>query len=204
MTLSSRLALLAAVLLGTASEAAHAQVELGVRIGANASSVTAGDALALSGRPRSGVVAGGTAALHLSPTLSVQIEALYSQKGRVLSQSSSGDTVTLGVDHLEIPATLGVALPVVPTLEVRLRGGGAVGVPLVSRVSGGPQELQAGVDASAVVALAVSRGRFAVDARYTHGFGTVAATPPGGGDPEVEGSLRTVSLSLGVGLAGGR
>lgn len=94
------LALLAANVVFPRTTVAQA-VTVGLRVGATRSSVVSG----WDGSRRNGITAGLSARLQVTPVVGLQLEALYSQKGR-----RAGDQ-HLFLDYVEVPVLVRLSLP---------------------------------------------------------------------------------------------
>jgi hypothetical protein len=112
---------LALLLIGLAPQA-HAQVQFGVRAGLNVADFSGDDTGDTS--PRLGFHGGVTAHYPFSPSLFVQPEVLFSQKGSVGSLDEPGDDdITFSISYIDVPVLLGYSLPTGSNLLARLYAG---------------------------------------------------------------------------------
>lgn len=187
-----RLSLLLVLAAALAAPAAQAQLAFGLKGGLN-TAWQAGEDDVFS-QPRLGAVGGVVLRAPLSPSLSLQAEGLYSQKGGV-SEDLTGD-ITLELDYVEIPVLLRAALPVSPLLDVGLSAGGSVGIPVrtVLRDEAGTRiDVETETDFGAAVGLDVGSGPYSIGARYTFGLTDVLDDPSLG---TFDASNQTVSLTF--------
>ncbi|MGB3541616.1 porin family protein [Rubrivirga sp.] len=201
--------LLLAAVLSLAAAPASAQPQFVVK-GGLATATFSGDDVdflfedELVDQPRLGFTAGAGVLVPLSPSLGVQVEALYTQKGAVFEDEFGLPyQETTRLDYLEVPATLRLALPVGPLLDVGVSAGGYVGVPLSSEVAvedGGDSfvnELDTNTDYGALVGLDIGSGATFVEARYAFGLTDAVDFDPA---LDVAPDYRNQSLTLTFGL----
>ena len=112
---------LGALLLASLAAPASAKASFGVKAGLNTAFFSGDDAdLTDDGQdddsPRLGFVGGLTSRCTLNPTVALQLEALYSQKGGVYENTRGDDEVTM-LDYLEVPASVRFGVPLSPLLD---------------------------------------------------------------------------------------
>jgi hypothetical protein len=177
------------------SSAAWAQA--GVVVGANFAKLdVSGDAP--EGDRRTGLVAGVFATLRLGDLVSIQPEALYSQKGEKFTEESVD--VTLEVDYLDIPVLARFTGGRRSGLVVF--GGPSFGFKLRARstfeVDGENQEEDLGdetksFDLGFIAGAGIESERFFLDGRYQWGLSDMNAT-----EDETEIKNRVLSVVLGI------
>ena len=195
---------------------ASAQPTFGLKAGLNVANFTGGDAG--GSEARLGFVGGLTARLPFTPSVALQLEALYAQKG----DEFNGDflvnprdyTIDTRIDYLEIPAALRLGVPASPTLDLGVSAGGYVGVPLTSSVSaegdvpGGINadirdfDLEPNTDYGFLIGVDAGSGPFYVDARYTQGLTDAIEFDPVLGE-DTDRKNQVVSLTFGYRFGGG-
>lgn len=198
-----RLSLLSTALLALAFLAApaSAQTTFGIKAGLNVSNFVGDNAN--GSEARLGFVGGVTARVPFTPALSLQAEALYSQKGEeFVNEANLVETTRL--DYIEIPVSLRYALPVDPALDLGISAGGYVGVPLSGEVDLDGRfdsELDLNTDYGVLAGLDIGSGPFSVDARYTYGLtDAIQFDPVLGGNLDKKNSV--VSLTFGYRFGG--
>ncbi|MDT0630328.1 porin family protein [Rubrivirga litoralis] len=182
---------------------ASAQASFGAKAGLNTSFFSGDDAV--DSDPRLGFVGGLTARYAVSPSLAVQAEALYSQKGDRFD-NDLGFTEDTRLDYIEIPAMLRLGVPLSPLLDAGVVVGGYVGFPVRSEivVDGTLEtELDAATDYGALVGVDIGSGPVFLEGRYTVGLTDAIDFDP---DLDVTPSLRNqvVSFTIGYRFGGGR
>lgn len=193
---------------------AHAQPQFLVKGGLNVATFSGEDVdfAELDGfesEPRLGAVGGAGVRVPLSPSLGVQLEGLYSQKGIVFRDEFADYTETTRIDYLEVPAMLRLTLPASRTLDVGLTAGGYVGVPLRSDVSvddAGDEftnDLETNTDYGGLIGLDIGSGNAYVEARYSFGLADAVDYDPGL-DLVPDYRNQVVSLTLGFTFGGSR
>ena len=125
------LALIASAVVVT--PAAQAQVNFGLRAGLNVSTFAGDDAD--GSEAKLGFVGGGYMNYAFSPTLSIQPEVLYSQKGAEATEE--GTTISFRVGYIDVPLLLKYTIPTGTNLMPSLFAGPQVGFKLSESVSGG-------------------------------------------------------------------
>ena len=188
---------------------ALAQPTFGVKAGLNVTSFSGDDAE--GSEARLGFVGGLTATVPFTPTVGLQIEALYSQAGE--EYLNSADLVEeTRIDYLQIPAAVRLGLPVSPTLDAGVSLGGYVGVPLRGEVEVDgtfENDLDLNTDFGGLIGVDVGSGPFFVDARYSFGLTNAIERDPGFVDSEgfvildPDKKNQIVSLTFGYRFGGG-
>ncbi len=127
--------------------------------------------------PRLGLVVGGFMTWPFARRLSLQPEALFTQKG---ASSEQGDgTATQKLDYVDVPVLLSYRLAGRPGRQVSAFGGPAFGIRTRARSSAsfGGDTLEQDVseqvertDLAVVGGVAYRRGRLVLDGRYSWGF----------------------------------
>ena len=194
--------LLAALALGLAAPVASAQPTFGLKAGLNTAFFSGDDAN--NSDPRLGFVGGITSRFPLTPSVAIQLEALYSQKGETYENMSGLDEVTK-LAYLEIPASVRLSVPLGDLLEGGVTLGGYLGVPLSSEVEVDGEDasdLDANLDFGPLVGVDIGSGPVYVDARYTFGLtDAIEFDPVRGSDLDLKNQV--VSLTFGYRFGGG-
>lgn len=150
---------------------------------------------------RTGLVAGLFFVWPAGSRLSVQTEALYSQKGATFDESGVSGAVEL--DYLEVPILLRLSTPPSNGASFHVFGGPSFGVRLRARSEiafEGETEREEfsdevkRFDLGLVVGAGVELGRLVIDGRYTWGVSNVNALA----DDDVEIRNRAFSIMAGV------
>src|SRR5712692_396677 len=193
----------AAPLLGQAGP-----VTIGVKAGVNLANASVNPALPadVSKSSRTGVIGGVSAELKLADPLSLQVEALYTQKGfepNGTSSTGTRATATYKFDYVEVPITLKATLgsgPVRPYLfagpNVGFRVAAKAAVPEGSVDFKDQTKLNdVALDFGAGVVYQLdARTALVFDVRYSLGLMNVIK----GGDPDSSSKSRDVKLLVGV------
>ena len=190
MSTLSRLGL-AVALLGLAVPAS-AQASFGVKAGLNVSNFVGDDAN--GSEARLGFVGGLTSRLAVNPSVALQLEALYSQKGdtfdAIVLEGARDYQIDTRIDYLEIPASLRLGVPLSPLLDAGVSLGGYVGVPLSSSLSVDGDvpsdvvrdvediDLDPATDYGVLIGVDIGSGPFYVDGRYTLGLAGATDNDP--------------------------
>ena len=194
-----RISLLAALALVLAAAPASAQASVGLKAGLN----TAFFSNAEESSPRLGAVAGLAGRFAVTPTVALQGEVLYSQKGDVFDNGDFDEVTKL--DYVEIPASVRLSVPLSPLMDAGAYVGGYVGIPVRSQVDvDGTLEtdLDVSTDYGALIGVDLGSGPFYVDARYTFGL-TEAIDYDPGLDLSPDFKNQVVSLTFGYRFGGG-
>ena len=159
--------LLFALALLVAVPAASAQTTVGLRAGLNTSFWTGTDAADTD--PRLGFTGGLAARYAVSPSLGIQGEVLYSQKG--VQEPEIG---TYKLDAVDIPVLVRVGVPLSPFADAGVFAGPTVSIPVKSTFDYEGDALSADLDAKTGVGVTVGADYYAgpvgVDLRYTAGL----------------------------------
>ena len=162
--------LLFALALVFAVPAASAQSSIGLRAGLNTSFWTGSDATDTD--PRLGFTGGLTARYAATPSLGIQAEVLYSQKG-----VQEPDIGTYKLDDIDVSLLGRVAVPVSPFADAGLFVGPTASIPVSSSFDF--DNAQASLDLETKTAFGVTLGAdyyagpIGVDLRYTTGLSDV-------------------------------
>ncbi|GAB5534480.1 MAG: hypothetical protein Rubg2KO_07290 [Rubricoccaceae bacterium] len=153
-----------------------AQVDIGVRLGLNTSSVVISGSNDTNRSARLGVVGGVTVDYPITPLVGVHVEALYSQKGDTQEVPAGG--VTSKLDYLEVPVLAHITIPAVEYLDLAVVVGPAVSYKLNAGISCEftcveGEDRTKSVSLSGAVGLSAASGPFGADVRLTRGFGSV-------------------------------
>lgn len=200
------LAALAAILLAAP---ASAQLAFGAKAGLNVASLNGDGTSGLD--PRLGFAGGLQARYDLTPTVGLQVEALYSQKGAKDQAEEGQNTVDDGTyqfDYIEIPVLVRVGLPVSRLADAGIYAGPSIGIPVGARFdSAGDndnRDIDYDGDLSTDIGVAVGADYYAgpvgVDLRYT--FGVTDVFEDGVGIPDARNGAFAVSLGYRFGGGG--
>jgi hypothetical protein len=188
-------AILAAALMAGLPAAATSQVSFGVKAGLNVATL-AGDDVPDEVDSRTGLVAGGLMNLRLSDLLSIQPEALYSQKGAGGSLDLFGERLdfTLKLDYLEVPVLLRLTVPTAAAVQPSLHFGPTFAFELSCKVTVSGfgetdtedcdngfddpdrRKFDPGLAVGGGLDIPVGRGTLLLDARYTVGLRSLDST----------------------------
>ena len=160
---------------------ASAQATFGVRGGLNTAFFSGEDARGTD--PRLGGVGGAFVRLDGSPTLALQVEALYSQEGAEDPLANPEGTYKL--DYLDVPVLLRLGVPLSRLADAGVFAGPSVGIPLRARFDGrGDRSFEESTKADLGVVLGADywAGPVGVDLRYTVGLTDAF-------DDEIDGEL---------------
>ena len=194
--------LLTAAALGLAASAS-AQPTFGLKAGLNVANFVGDDAN--QSEARLGLVGGLTAQFPVTPSVSLQAEALYAQKGEEYLNTRGFEEQTR-LDYIEIPATLRFSVPASAALDVGLSAGGYLGVPLKGEVYTDDlfeDELDLNTDYGFVVGADLGSGPFYLDARYAQGLTEAIEYDPVLG-ANLDKKNQVVSLTFGYRFGGPR
>ena len=152
--------------------AANAQTTIGVRAGVNASTWSGDDADLTEGRL--GFTGGLVGRYAVTPTIGLQAEALYSQKGA--REVVNDNTVsTYKLDAIDIPVLVRLGVPVSPFADAGAFVGPTFSIPVnAARDFADDRESISDLDAKTNYGITVGvdfySGPFGVDVRYTTGL----------------------------------
>lgn len=181
---------------------AQAQATFGVKAGLNTAFFSGDDAV--DSDPRLGFVGGLTTRFSVNPSVALQLEALYSQKGEVYENTSGFEEVTK-LDYIEIPASVRLSVPLSPLLDAGVSVGGYLGIPVKSEVEVDGVEasdIDAATDYGALIGVDLGSGPFYVDARYSLGLANAIDFDPVLGS-DLDKKNQVVSLTFGYRFGGG-
>lgn len=201
MSALSRLGLGAALLASLAAPAS-AQASVGLKAGLNTSFFSGDDAN--DSGARLGFVGGLTTRYAVNPSVAVQLEALYSQKGESYENRAGLDENTR-LDYIEIPASVRFGVPLSPLLDAGVSLGGYVGIPLSGRIEVDgvrATDPEINTDYGALIGVDVGSGPVYVEGRYSLGLAdAIDFDPVLGGDLDKKNQV--VSFTLGYRFGGG-
>lgn len=146
---------------------ASAQTSFLVKGGLNTAFFSGSDARGTD--PRLGAVAGAGVRLGLTPALSAQVEALYSQEGAVEADGSG----TFKLDYLDIPVLVRYGVPVGRFAEAGLYAGPQIGIPLRAEFDaefGAVESEQTRTEVAIAVGADYGSGPISIDLRYVIGI----------------------------------
>ena len=158
---------------------ASAQASFAVKGGLNTTFFSGDDAV--ESDPRLGFVGGVAVRYPVTPTVAVQAEALYSQKGDQF-ENDLGFTEATRLSYVEVPVMVRLGVPLGAFLDGGVVVGGYAGLPVRSEVTVEgtfEDELDAATDYGALVGLDVGSGPFFVEGRYTFGLTDAIDFDPG-------------------------
>ena len=171
-----RLSLLSTALLALAFFAAPASAQTTVVLKGGLNTAFLNGGTSTEGLdPRLGAVGGVGLRYDVTPSLSLQAEALYSQKGA--EDGLVTDPGTYRLDYLEVPLLARVAIPVSPYADAGVYAGPSIGIPLAAEFrsdNSSALDIDYDGDLKTDVGIAVGAdfwsGPFGVDVRYTAGL----------------------------------
>lgn len=197
-----RTLLLFALALAFVAAPASAQATFGLKGGLNTAFFSGDDADGTEARL--GGVGGAFVRFDATPSLGVQIEALYSQEGA--KETLVGDEGTYKFDYIDIPILVRYAVPVSQFADAGIYAGPSIGIPVNAEFDfdgGGTVEENTKTDLGVAVGVDYWSGPIGVDLRYTAGL-TEAF------DDEIDGELlepldirnQTFTVTLGYRFGG--
>ena len=157
---------------------ASAQASFAVKGGLNTTFFSGDDAV--ESDPRLGAVGGVQVRVPVTPTVSVQAEALYSQKGDQF-ENDLGFTEATRLSYVEVPVMVRLGVPLGEFLQGGVVVGGYAGFPVTSEVTTDglfENELDAATDYGVLVGVDVGSGPFFVEGRYTAGLAEAVEFDP--------------------------
>lgn len=119
--------------------------------------------------PRLGAIGGAGLRFNATPSLGVQVEALYSQEGARESDGSGSYTL----DYLDIPILLRAGIPVSRFADAGLYAGAQIGIPLRSEFKdefGITSDEETNTDIGLAIGGDYWSGPVGVDVRYVYGL----------------------------------
>jgi hypothetical protein len=185
-------------------QAARADVQFGIKAGANMAKVTgldAQDPLATM-KNKAGFNGGIFLALNLSRVVTVQWEVLYTMKGATYVALDDSYTDKLYADYIEVPLLLKLRIPL-PGIQPFVFGGPTVGFKLQEKLEENGQEvpmtgaLLKNNDYGAIFGAGLNFGRnFMFDMRYSLGLQKVISTVQGEIPPDFKNGVWSASLGI--------
>ena len=164
-----------------------------------------------------GFVGGLTSRLPVSPTVAVQLEALFAQKGdtfdAVVLEGGRDYQIDTRINYLEIPVSVRFGIPLSELLDAGAYVGGYAGIPVSSSVEVDGDvpsdvisdvaefDLDPAIDYGALIGVDVGSGPFYVDARYSLGLADSTDDDPVFG-PDLDRKNSAVSLTFGYRFGG--
>lgn len=203
-----RLAVVCPLLLAGPLVAQSDPITIGVKSGVNVANASVNPALPadFSKSPRTGFIGGVSAELKLAEPLSLQLEALYTQKGFEVTGASVGGTratATYKFDYVEVPLTLKATLGSGP-IRPYVFAGPNVGFRVAAKaaVPGGTVDFKEGTKlndvaldfGAGIVYQLDAKTALVFDVRYSLGLMNVIK----GGDADSSSKSRDVKLLVGV------
>lgn len=144
----------------------------GIKAGVNFANIAGDDTGDLNSL--TGFVGGGFAAIPMSPTLSIQPEVFYSQKGAKYEEL--GTDVSLKLDYIDIPVLLKFTMAGEGTKPFFLFGP-SIGFSVSSKVSAGDVSMDldgvASTDFGLVFGIGVNFQKFLIEGRYGLGLSDI-------------------------------
>lgn len=152
------------------------QLQYGVKAGINAAWLTEDFP---ENQPRLGIGAGIAVRYHISPSLAIQGEAQFSQKGEKLEGNIPGFGVVeeIQLDYIEIPVLARYAVPLSPLMTAGVFAGPSVGFPINSKLKTDNDSFDidnASTDFGLNVGVDIGSGPFSVDGRFNFGLTDIA------------------------------
>lgn len=155
-----------------------ADTQFGIKGGINLSTLS-GINPDLDKNPRLGPAAGFSGRYWVSPTVALQVETLYNQKGvETTNETLAGDVeTTVRLDYIEFPVLTRFEAPLSRDLIGGIYMGPSVGIPITGETKVEDEDDQEIEDMSTDfgfnLGVDVGSGPFYVDARYVHGLSTI-------------------------------
>lgn len=150
--------------------------------------------------PSLGATGGVGLRFDVTPSLGVQVEALYSQEG---AEDPSGPG-TYQLDYLDVPITVRAALPLSRYADAGLYAGPQIGIPLRSEFDfdgGGSSDVDLKTDIGLTLGADYWSGPIGIDLRYTTGL-TDAFQDDGTLDVPLDIRNQAFTVSLGYRFGG--
>ncbi|MEM6287675.1 MAG: porin family protein [Bacteroidota bacterium] len=164
-----RTTLLLAAALAFAAVPASAQATFGLKGGLNTAFFSGGDADGTGARL--GGVGGAFVRYDATPSLGLQVEALYSQEGA--QEEAVGDEGTYRFDYIDIPILVRYAIPVSQFADAGVYAGPSIGIPIREEFEfedGEVVDEALNTDLGITVGADYWSGPIGVDLRYTAGL----------------------------------
>ncbi len=183
---------------------ALADVQFGLRAGANSARITGQDIQEFSDtiKNKSGLVAGIFFSINLGKALTIQPEILYTMKGTTLSDPNPEYSGKLYADYVEIPLLLKLKIPL-PLLKPVVFAGPSVGFKLREKyvINGQNIELQESLfennDYGAIFGAGLDLGHhLQFDVRYSLGLKKVISTIQGETAPDIKNGVWSATVGI--------
>ena len=187
-------------------QTAAADVQFGLKLGANMAKVTGADAQDIEGTLKSkvGFTGGIFLAFHLGRVVSIQWEALYTMKGASFEYTDLEDTYTekLYGNYIEIPLLLKLTIPT-PGIQPFVFAGPSVGFKLSEKIQINGEDipleekLLKNNDYGAIFGAGLNLGRsFMLDVRYSLGLQKVISTIEGETPIDVKNGVWSATIGI--------
>lgn len=144
---------------------AQAQAIFGLKAGLNTAYFSGDDAAGTD--PRLGAVGGAFVRFDVTPSVALQLEALYSQEG---AEDFDG---TYKLDYVDVPVLLRLGVPVSRLADAGVYAGPSLGIPVRSEFefdNGSTVDEETKLDIGLAVGVDFWSGPVGVDLRYTAGL----------------------------------
>ena len=183
-----------------------ASAQVGVLVGLNSANVNfeekSGSSVNISGDRRSGFVGGLSFNVPVQPMFSVELDALFAQKGTQFTFSGGGqsDTGKLKLNYVDIPVLGRINLPGSGPARIHLLLGPSFNFKVSEKFD--PEENNdkdqiETFETAFVIGGGLTVNRFRVDVRYGLGLSNILTDDAGGN--EVTGKSRVFSILVGFG-----
>jgi hypothetical protein len=176
-----------------------ARIRFGGRLGIN-SATASGDDVEDAER-RTGFAIGAFALIPAGPNLTIDVGASYSQRGATVEAGEDDGTIAL--DYIVAPVTAVYSFPAGPAFDVRVFGGGYLGLLLGAEVEAGGQSvdikdetksLDFGIVLGGGVSTPMGNGVALIDLRLDLGLSSVD-------DSDEEADVKNQVISINAGYA---
>lgn len=183
---------------------ALADVQFGLRAGANSARLSGQDIQDFSDtiKNKSGLVAGIFFSINLGKALTIQPEILYTMKGATLSDPNPEYSGKLYADYVEIPILLKLKIPL-PLVQPLVFAGPSVGFKLREKyvINGQNIELQESLfknnDYGAIFGAGLDLGHhLQFDVRYSLGLKKVISTIEGESTPDIKNGVWSATIGI--------
>ncbi len=183
---------------------AAADVQFGIKAGANMAKPTGADAqdpLATL-KSKVGFTGGIFLAFNFGRVVTIQSEVLYTMKGATYEALDDSYTDKLYADYIEIPLLLKLRIPT-PVVQPFVFAGPTVGFKLKEKWESNGEEVPLGEallknnDYGAIFGAGLNVGRnFMIDVRYSLGLQKVISTFEGDVEPDFKNGVWSASLGI--------
>jgi len=187
-----------------AVSSALAEVQFGLRAGANLAKINGQDIQEFSEtiKNKAGLVGGIFFSVNLGKFITIQPEILYTMKGATLSDPLPEYSGKLYADYVEIPLLLKIRLPL-PVLQPVVFAGPSVGFKLKEKYVLNGQTIELGEslfennDYGAIFGAGLDLGHhLQVDVRYSLGLKKVLTAASGETPPDVKNGVWSATVGL--------